>query len=59
VFADATADALADAIGRASALWRDPVARRRLRASGMGVDNGWARAAGAYADLYRDLVSRG
>jgi starch synthase len=58
VFADATADALADAIGRASALWRDPDARRRLRAAGMGVDNGWARAAGAYADLYRDLVSR-
>jgi len=59
VFEDATADALAYAIGRACALWRDEPTRRRLRSAGMALDNGWARAAGAYADLYRGLVPPG
>jgi starch synthase len=59
VFGDATADALADAIGRACALWRDPVARRRVQSAGMAVDNGWHRAAGAYAALYRGLPPTG
>ncbi len=59
VFEDATADALAYAIGRACALWRDEPTWRRLRSAGMALDNGWARAAGAYADLYRGLVPPG
>ena len=54
-FADATAQALLDAIRRAVAAWHDKTLWRKLQRNGMLVDFGWARAAEAYKGIYASL----
>ena len=55
-FEEPSASALADCIGRALGLYRQPIAWRRLQASGMRQDFSWRRSAKAYADLYHSLT---
>ena len=52
VFEDATAASLSAACARADAAYRDRDAWRALQLRGMRQDWSWARAAGAYLDLY-------
>jgi starch synthase len=56
VFEDATAAALAGAIRRGVALYRDPPRWRRLMRQGMMQDFGWRAAAARYLALYRGLA---
>jgi starch synthase len=59
-FAPADPDALADAVERAIAAWRDQSRFARIVARGMARDDGWAAPARAYEALYRrasDLAS--
>jgi starch synthase len=55
-FAPVTAEGLAGALHRASVLWRDQQAWRRLQQNGMATDVSWRHQAGRYAALYRDVV---
>lgn len=59
VFGPATAEALAEALGRALRLWRDaPAAYRALQQHGMGLDWSWDRSARQYTDLlYTPLLN--
>lgn len=55
VFSGATADALTAALARVFALWRAPARWAQVRANAMAADFGWATAARAYLQLYREL----
>jgi starch synthase len=55
-FAPQTVEALADAIDRAVALFRDPAAMRRMRLNGMRQDVSWRGPAKRYAGLYRSVA---
>jgi starch synthase len=55
-FEEPSATALANCIARAIALYRQPIAWRRLQASGMRQDFSWRRSAKTYADLYHKLT---
>lgn len=57
-FAPVEANALAIAIARAIALYRDPPIWRRIQANAMAADVSWAYPAAAYAALYRGLAAR-
>jgi starch synthase len=59
-FGPADPDALADAVERAIAAWREPTRFARIVARAMARDDGWAAPARAYETLYRrasDLAS--
>src|SRR4051794_1580296 len=56
-FAPVTVDGLAGALHRASILWQDQQAWRRLQHNGMSTDVSWRNQAGRYAALYRDVVT--
>ena len=55
-FADISVDGVLHALRRAVALYRQPLAWRRLQTSGMAADVGWQVSAGEYAALYRRQV---
>ncbi len=55
-FDEPSSSALAQCINRAMSLYRQPIAWRRLQASGMRQDFSWQRSAKAYADLYHKLT---
>ena len=57
VFGPATGSAMAEAITRTVALFRQPDAWRALAVRGMREDFSWAKAANAYMALYRELVA--
>lgn len=57
VFKDYSATALAEALDRAAALWKDPAAYRRVQQAGMAQDFSWTHSAKAYADLYDRVLS--
>ncbi|HEY6358494.1 MAG TPA: glycosyltransferase, partial [Vicinamibacterales bacterium] len=55
MFQEPAAPALADAVGRALALYTRPDAWRALQRSGMAQDFSWSRSAARYIDLYNSL----
>lgn len=57
-FADASAEALVEAVRRAHGIYRQPILWRRLQRGTMGQDFGWHRAADAYLELYRALAGQ-
>ncbi|MEM1313896.1 MAG: glycogen synthase GlgA [Pseudomonadota bacterium] len=57
IHAPGRGDALAEAIRRTCALYRDPAAWRSLVAAALRHPVGWGPSAARYAALYRDLVS--
>ena len=57
-FSPVTADALAAAIRRTVALWRNPLAWQAVQANAMHADVGWSRAAAQYAALYRGILAQ-
>jgi starch synthase len=57
-FAPVTTDMLAAAIGRALAVWRQPVLWQRLQRNAMGTAVSWRQPAKRYASLYRELTAR-
>lgn len=56
LFDDATPGALAEAIGRAQELFRQPRLWRRIQRAGMSRDLGWDRAAATYRQLYQEVI---
>ena len=54
VFDDADLPALLDATGRALALYKEPLAWRRMQLQGMGQDFGWDTSAAKYIALYHE-----
>ncbi|WP_043337898.1 glycogen synthase GlgA [Belnapia moabensis] len=56
-FAPPSDEALAGALRRTSALWRDEAAWDAMRRNALAADVSWARSAGRYADLFRGLVN--
>ncbi|HZU89779.1 MAG TPA: glycogen synthase GlgA, partial [Stellaceae bacterium] len=56
VFDADTAEALAAAIGRALALWRQPALWRQIMRRAMSQDFSWAAAARRYLALYREVA---
>lgn len=58
VFDDYTPEALAAAIGRAIAAYRDPGTWRSLQQVGMLADFSWDRVAGRYLELYEATIRR-
>lgn len=58
-FTGVTYQALATAISRTIAIYRQPDAWREIQRNGMRCDFSWARSGLAYADLYRELVAAG
>jgi starch synthase len=56
VFGPATAEALLEALQRATTVWRDPARWRRLQTRGMARKSGWEHAARHYGELYRRLA---
>jgi starch synthase len=57
LFGAPTADALAAAIERAVAAFRDTATWRALQRNGMARDFGWKTSAERYAALYRSLAA--
>jgi starch synthase len=55
VFAEASVPAMAAAIGRVLAAWRDAPRWRALQGNAMQADFSWEASARRYAALYRDL----
>jgi starch synthase len=55
VFGPATAEALLEALQRATSAWRKPAHWRRLQRNGMARDSSWTESAGHYLDLYQRL----
>jgi starch synthase len=55
LFQRAEPAALADAVRRAAAAWRDPARWRDMQRASMARDFSWAAAARRYADLCRRL----
>lgn len=58
VFSPVTTDALAFAIERTAALWRQRPRWLALQRRAMATDVSWARPAARYAALYRDLLAQ-
>ncbi|HEU67756.1 MAG TPA: glycogen synthase GlgA [Candidatus Acetothermia bacterium] len=59
LFAEYTAEAMLEAVGRAIRLWRtDPEAWRKLVARGMAEDHSWNRPARQYCAVYERVVAR-
>jgi starch synthase len=58
LFEGAEPAALAAAVRRALAAYRDPVRWRRIQRAGMQCDFSWSAAARRYADLYARLARR-
>ena len=58
-FEPPTAEALLDALGRAVALYRQPLVWRRLQTAAMACDFNWERSAREYLDIYERLVPPG
>jgi starch synthase len=56
-FAPVTADALIDALVRATALYADQAGWQALQRRGMSRELGWSARAAAYARLYRDVLA--
>ena len=56
-FAPVTREALALALARTLAVWRDREAWQRLQRQAMATDVGWQRPARHYAALYRSLIA--
>ena len=56
-FVGVTYDGLAQAITRATALYRQPDVWRAMQRAGMAADFSWAASGRAYADLYRQLAA--
>lgn len=56
VFDDADLGSLTAAIGRALALYREPLTWRRLQLQAMAQDYSWDTSAARYADLYSDVT---
>jgi starch synthase len=56
-FAPVSLSSLTDALQRATTLWRDTEAWRRLQHNGMSADVSWRRPAKQYAALYRSCLS--
>jgi starch synthase len=56
LFDGADAAALTEAIARALALYREPLAWRRLQRNAMARNFGWSASAETYLSLYRTLV---
>ena len=56
-FSPVTREALALALARTVAIWRDRGAWQRLQRQAMATDVGWQRPARHYAALYRSLLS--
>jgi starch synthase len=57
LFDDSSPGALAAAIDRCIAQWRDKAAWKRLQRNGMARDFGWSNAAAAYGRLYEALAA--
>ncbi len=57
LFAPASGQALAAAVGRLAALWSDRRAWAVIQGNGMRTDVGWAGPAARYAALYRALAA--
>jgi starch synthase len=55
-FSPVTGDALAVALTRTLALWKDGVRWRKVQARAMATDVSWRHSAAQYAQLYRELV---
>ncbi len=55
VFGPATAEALLQALQRATKAWHDPGRWRKLQKQGMARDSSWAAAARQYVELYQRL----
>lgn len=55
-FAPVTRDALAAALQRAAALWREPTQWQKLQRNAMRTDVSWRRPAARYAELYREIL---
>ena len=55
VFGPATAEALLQALQRATTAWQDPAGWRLLQKRGMARDSSWAAAARQYVELYQRL----
>lgn len=55
VFDNASPDSLFGAVSRALALYREPLAWRRMQLAGMDIDFGWQRSASQYISLYEEL----
>jgi len=58
LFERAESAALASAVRRALAVWREPGRWREMQGAGMRRDFSWAAAARRYADLYSRLARR-
>ena len=56
-FAEASAEALEDALTEAISFWRDPPRRLALQRSGMGQDFSWTASALRYRSLYEALCA--
>jgi starch synthase len=56
-FSPVTREALALALQRTVAVWRDRATWQRLQRQAMATDVGWTRPAGHYAALYRSLAA--
>ena len=58
VFEDATGNGMVHCVGRAVALYRQPMAWRKLQRQAMAQDFSWAGPARQYLALYQSLVPR-
>ncbi len=56
VFDEASIDGLMEGVGRALALYREPLLWRRLQLQGMSQDFSWAASASRYVELYREAA---
>jgi starch synthase len=56
VFEDASSEALAAAVRRAAAAYREPGRWKAIQRAGMSRDFSWSAAARRYADLYLRLA---
>ena len=56
VFDDADSTGLWGAVDRALAVYKEPLAWRRLQLKGMAEDFGWAASAARYTELYRQVT---
>jgi starch synthase len=56
LFREPTADALAGAVERAIAAWRDPATWQALQRNGMARDFGWRASAERYVAVYRSIL---
>jgi starch synthase len=55
-FDEIAQDGLMFAVNRAMALYKEPLAWRRIQQQGMAQDFGWGTRAAKYAELYREVT---